>query len=123
MVGLVNKKDFYVDTHFLCGFESSENIFDLPDNIFECGDFMCYEQAIKNLIKNKSVKMHLWPWQWDNSRCTDEVYIYQMTGNRILYYSNDTKEFYDARLVRVEQALQGCEVFDIDFQFPKMLSI
>jgi hypothetical protein len=118
----MNKKDFYVDTHFLCGFESPENIFDLSDNIFDCGDFISYEHAIKNLIKNKSVNMYLWPWQWDTSKCTDEVYIYKMASDQILYYSNDTKEFYDAKLVRIEETLQGCEVFDINFQFPKMLN-
>lgn len=121
MVGLVNNKDFYVDTHFLCGIKSAENIFDLPDNIFECTDFICFDDAIRKFISDKSVTMHLWPWQWHTSALTDEVYIYETLNDRIIYFRSDMKEYYDAKLVRKEQSLQGCEIFDFDFHFPEMI--
>jgi hypothetical protein len=65
--------------------------------------------------------MHLWPWLWKSSELTDEVYIYEIETNRIIYFENTMKEFFDASLVRTEQCLQGCEIFDYDFKFPKML--
>ena len=117
----MNTKDFYVDTHFICGVRSPDNIFDLPEDIFECGDVFCFERRIKNYIASLSVTMHLWPWQWKSSDLTDEVYIYDMADNRIIYYTNGMKDFFDAKLVRIEQTLQGCEVFDYKFKFPKML--
>jgi len=120
MVGLVNTKDFYVDSHYLCGVRSSENIFDLPKSIFECDDIFCYESEIKKYIKQWSTKLHMWPWMWNTSDLTDEVYIYEIENNRIIYYSSDFKEFFDARLIRKEQSLQGCEIFDYNFKFPKM---
>lgn len=120
----MNNKDFYIDSHFLCGVKSPENIFDLPDTIFECCDFICFESAIKNYIEPLSVKMHFWPWMWETSSLTDEVYIYDITLNRILYYSQAYgKEFFDAKLVRHEETLQGCEIFDYSFHFPRMITI
>lgn len=121
MVELVNTKDFYVDTHYLCGVRSSDNIFDLSNDIFECGDVFCFENAIKNYIKPYSNKLHLWPWMWNSSDLTDEVYIYEIETDRIIYYSSEMKEFFDAKLVRKEESLQGCEIFDYKFKFPKML--
>lgn len=118
------KKDFYIDSHYLCGIMSLENIFDLPDTIFECCDFMCFEEAVKDYVIPLSVKLYMWPWMWETSSLTDEVYIYDMALDRILYYSQPYgKEFFDARLVRNEQSLQGCEIFDYKFQFPKMINL
>ena len=117
----MNTKDFYIDTYYLCGIRSSDNIFDLPKDIFESGDFIQFEEAIKSYIKPASVTLYLWPWMWQSSDLTDEVYIYNIETNRILYH-NQMKEFFDARMVRKEQTLQGCEVFDFKFQFPKMLN-
>jgi hypothetical protein len=54
---------------------------------------------------------------------TDEVYIYDMDSDRIIYYEGSTREFFDARLVRKNQSLEGCEVFDFKFHFPRMLSV
>jgi len=122
MVELVNCKDFYVDTHYLCGFRSSENIFDLPKEIFDCGDFICFESAVKKYVSDKPVTMHMWPWLWDTSKSTDEVYIYDIQSSRIIYHTSDTSDFYDARLVRKEETLHGCEIFDYKFQFPKMIT-
>jgi hypothetical protein len=122
MVGLMNK-DFYIDSHYICGVRSPENIFDLPDTIFECFDFMCFEEAIKNYVIPLSVKLYRWPWMWETSNLTDEVYIYDMISDRIIYYTSDMKEFFDAKLVRKEQCLQGCEIFDYNLQFPKMISL
>lgn len=121
MVGLVITKDFYVDSHYLCGVRSSENIFDLPKTIFECGDVFCFESEIKKYIKTKSVTLHMWPWMWKTSNLTDEVYIYEIETDRIIYYTDTLEDFFDARLIRNEQSLQGCEVFDYNFKFPKML--
>ena len=100
MVGLVTTKDFYIDSHFICGLESLDNIFDLTDIIFNCGDFLCFENAIKTYIKPLSVTMYMWPWIWHNSSLTDEVYIYEIETNRILYYASNISEFFDARLIR-----------------------
>jgi len=120
----MHKKDFYIDSHYLCGVKSPENIFDLPDTIFECCDFMCFESAVKEYVKPLSVQLHLWPWMWETSSLTDEVYIYDMALDRILYYSQAYgMEFFDARLVINEQSLHGCEIFDYKFQFPKMINL
>ena len=120
----MHNKDFYIDSHFLCGVKSNENIFDLPDTIFECYDFICFETAIKDFVKPLSVQLHLWPWMWETSRLTDEVYIYDMSLDRILYYSQTYgAEFFDARLVREEETLQGCEIFDYAFRFPQMITL
>ena len=121
MVGLVNTKDFYVDTHYLCGVKSSDNIFDLPEDIFECVDVFCFEDQLKAYLKPLKVQLHLWPWMWKSSDLTDEVYIYDIQRDRVIYYTNQMTEFFDARLVRHEQCLQGCEIFDYKFKFPKML--
>jgi hypothetical protein len=121
MVGLVNTKDFYVDSHYLCGVRSPENIFDLPESIFECGDVFCFEHAIKKYVGSYPVTMHLWPWLWSSSELTDEVYIYEIENNRIIYLTSTMNEFFDAKLIRHEECLQGCEIFDYDFKFPKML--
>ncbi len=121
MVGLVNNKDFYVDTHFLCGVRSPDNIFDLPESMLDCGDVFCFENQVKRYIKPQSVTLHLWPWMWKSSDLTDEVYIWDMLTDRIIYYTKDMPDFFDARLVRQEQCLQGCEIFDYKFKFPKML--
>lgn len=123
MVGLVNTKDFYVDTHFMCGLKTTENIFDLPDEIFECGDLFCFEEALKKYVKPHGVKLHLWPWNWHDSSLTDEVYIYDIETNSIIYYTNDVKEFFDAKLIRMEQCLHGCERVGYTFQFPQMLNL
>jgi hypothetical protein len=122
MVGLVISKDFYIDSHFICGVKSLGNIFDLDDMIFNCGDFMCFEHAIKDYAKNlwPTVSIHMWPWEWHDSSLTDEVYIYEMETNRIIYYTNTFSEFFDAKLIRKEQNLQGCEIFDFKFKFPLM---
>ena len=120
MVGLVTNKDFYINSHFMCGVKSQDNIFDLNDAIFNCCDFMCFEAAIKEYIKSRSVQMYMWPWQWHDSSLTDEIYIYEMETDRILYGTNSMNEFFDAKLVRKEQTLHGCEVFDFKFQFPLM---
>ena len=115
-------KDFYVDSHFICAVKSPDNIFDLPDTIFNCCDFLCFENAVKDYVKSYSVKMHLWPWGWHDSSLTNEVYIYEMNKDRILYYAIGM-EFFDARMVRKQQSLEGCEVFDFTFKFPLMLDI
>lgn len=116
----MNTKDFYVDSYYLCGVRSPENIFDLPRTIFECGDVFCFESEIKRFIKTLSVKLHMWPWLWKTSDLTDEVYIFQIETGRIIYHARDFEDFFDANLVRVEQTLQGCEIFDYNFKFPKM---
>jgi hypothetical protein len=123
MVGLMNKKDFYINTHFICGVNSSENIFDLPDSIFDYGNVLCFETAIKNYIKPLEVKMNSWPWMWETSSLTDEVFIYDIETERTLYYVQEYNEFFDARLVREKQHLRGCEIFDFTFNFPKMSNL
>jgi hypothetical protein len=123
MVGLVANKDFYINSHYMCGVKSQDNIFDLNDEIFNCCDFMCFENAIKAYIKPIGIKMHIWPWEWHDSSLTDEVYIYEMETDRILYGTTSMKEFFDAKLVRKEQTLHGCEVFDFTFQFPLMFNV
>jgi hypothetical protein len=85
---------------------------------------MCFEEAVKDYVIPLSVKLYMWPWMWETSSLTDEVYIYDMALDRILYYSQAYgKEFFDARLVRNEQSLQGCEIFDYQFQFPHMINL
>ena len=116
-------KDFYIDTHFLCGLRSTENIFDLPENIFDSVDVFDYERSVKIFIKSFNVTPHLWPWMWRSSDMTDEVYIYEMNTGRFLYYDSNIKEFFDAKLIRQEQNLQGCEIFDCTFKFPLMHNI
>ena len=116
----MTSKDFYINSYYMCGVKSQDNIFDLDDTIFNCCDFMCFENAIKAYIKPLSIKMHLWPWEWHDSSLTDEVYIYDIDTDRILYGTSSMKEFFDAKLIRKEQSLQGCEIFDFKFKFPLM---
>lgn len=116
-------KDFYIDTHYICGVKTADNIFDLPEAFFSAEDFLQFEKAIKEYIKfaDKSI-LHLWPWLWQTSELTDEVYIYEIESNRLLYYTKEMNEFFDANLIRKEQTLQGCEIFDVEFKFPRMLN-
>ena len=119
----MNKKDFYIDSHFICGVRSTDNIFDLPKSLFDCGDFICFEQAVRSYIEPFSVTLYMWPWSWHDSSLTDEAYIYEIDNNRILYYTGETSEFFDAKLVRKRQSLRGCEIFDCNFKFPLMMNI
>lgn len=119
----MHTKDFYIGTNFICGVKTEHNIFDLPDNMFNSENFIDFEEAIKEYIKGSAIELYLWPWMWQDSAMTDEVYIYDMDVERLLYHEQTTKDFFDAKLVRDQQSLQGCEVFDFKFQFPRMLSV
>lgn len=125
MVGLgpMNSKDFYIGTSFIFGIKTEDNIFDLPNYMFTSEDFFQYEEAIKKYIAMSRIKLYLWPWMWQDSTMTDEVYIYDMESDRIIYYESSMKEFFDAKLVRMQQSLEGCEIFDFQFKFPRMLSV
>lgn len=115
-------KDFYIDTHYICGVKTSDNIFDMPKGIFSANNFLQFEEALKKYTAPPWTSRSLWPWLWQTSELTDEVYIYEMNLNRLLYYTKEMKEFFDARLVKKKQTLRGCEIFDIKFKFPHMLS-
>jgi hypothetical protein len=125
MVGLaeMNSKDFYIGTSFICGIRTPDNIFDLPKYMFGVSDFLEFEGALRMYTKGSGVKLYLWPWMWQDSSMTDEVIIYDIETDRIIYYQSGLRDFFDAKLVMRQQSLEGCEVFDFKFQFPKMLNV